>query len=75
VATAILVGMACLFLVSVNYDRIMGAPDPNSNVQVRYYAPMAIAGSLGGLLTFWGGFGVLHLLGVQAIRPKPDNGG
>jgi DNA-directed RNA polymerase subunit RPC12/RpoP len=70
---AVAIGLTCLLLVEKNYDRIMGPPEPNTNIQIRYYAPMSIAAAVGGLGTFFIGVGVLRLLGIKAIRPKPND--
>jgi hypothetical protein len=65
---AFAVGMLCFFVVEMNYERMFGprGPGPISF----YWVPHSIAGAIGGLGTFFGLWGLLHLLGVTVVRPK-----
>jgi H+/Cl- antiporter ClcA len=70
---AVILGLFGAYLVNANYDLIMGAPDPNEVIIRKYYLPIGLGAAVGGLGTFFGGMGLLFLLGVKVIRPKMDD--
>ena len=65
---AFAVGMLCFFVIEMNYERFFGPRGPGRIAF--YWAPHSIAGTVGALGTFFGLWGILHLLGVTVIRPK-----
>ena len=65
---AFAVAMLCFFVVEMNYERFFGPRGPGPIAF--YWVPHSIAGAVGGLGTFFGLWGLLHLLGVTVIRPK-----
>lgn len=66
---ALAAGIGCGIVADMNFERIMGPRRPNELV-IKYYAPAAIGGAIGGLGTFFGAMGILHLFGIKAIRPR-----
>jgi hypothetical protein len=71
VSVAVCIG--CIVLFDRNYEQIMGALDPKDRPgSIKYVAPIAAAGAIGGLGTFFGMMGILWLFGIRVIRPKMD---
>jgi predicted Zn finger-like uncharacterized protein len=64
--------IGCGFLANGIFDRIV-PPDPRYSVYKNYLVPMSIGVTVGGLGTFFGVMGILHLAGVSVIRPKEDD--
>jgi len=72
-AVSVAVSIAGYVVVEMNYKAIMGIPD-NQQVYIKLFAPYGIAAAGGGVGCFFGGWGILYLMGVQVIRPKGDTG-